>query len=848
MTVEILAVGTELLLGDIVNTNAQYLASRLALLGFGVLHQTVVGDNPARLSDAISLALSRSDILITTGGLGPTGDDITRETVASVMGIELVLHEKELENIENFFQKTGRAMGENNKKQAMLPRGCIVFKNDWGTAPACAAQKDGKIVIMLPGPPREMKPIFEQRVKPYLEKYNDGSIESVDLRVFGISESKVDEMLSDLMQGSNPTLAPYAKDGEVLLRVTAKANNSEKALEMCRPLVDEVKNRLGDSVYGENVESLQQVVVTKLKEKSLKVGFAESCTGGLLAKRLTDIPGSSDVFDCGLISYANKIKQEVLGVSDSTLNKYGAVSRRTAAEMAMGARELSGADIGVGITGIAGPGGGTDEKPVGLVYVSVCDDKSCYVKRLMLGHGSGENERELIRYLAASNALDMIRRLIDGLPQTDNENGTALTVVNKSTGKAPLRPWMSKRRYEKKPLLRRIVENIVPLRGDSKREIIRKIALIISVIVFLTGLCLIISYYAGNYFNRIENNKLASQYESAVKAASSTTSVATLSNGAQMLPEFEALYKINPEIKGYIKIDKANISLPVVQTKDNTKYLHTDFEGNSSRDGTAFLDYRDSINPMSQNLIIYSHNMLDGQMFAGLENYASNGKNDFLGFYDSSPIISFNTLTERSQWKIFAVFVTMANTNAPGSLYYLNTNFGSAADFNNFIKEVRQRSFINTAVDVKSTDTLLTLSTCNYDYPKLDGDYARLVVMARKLRPGESTTVAPATRNDNVVYPQPWKDYWHSNYVSSSASAASKSSSKAASSTASKSSSKATSSTTSKSSSKATSSTTSKSSSKAASSTASKSSSETVSSTTSNSSSKTVSSNTSSSS
>jgi nicotinamide-nucleotide amidase len=440
MTAEILAVGTELLLGDIVNTNAQYLASELALMGFGVLHQSVVGDNPGRLSDAITQALSRTDMLITTGGLGPTGDDITRETVASAMGLELVLDKDSLHDIEEFFQKIGHVMTENNKKQAMLPRSCTVLKNDWGTAPGCIIEHNGKTVVMLPGPPREMKPLFEQRAKPFLQKYCDSVIESVNLRVYGVGESTAESMLTDLMQGENPTLAPYAKDGEVLLRVTARAKTSEEALLMCRPLVDEVKKRLGDSVYGENVNSLEQVVVAKLAQKKLKVSFAESCTGGLLAKRLTDISGSSEVFDCGVISYANEIKHRLLGVKDETLSKYGAVSPQTAFEMAQGIRNLSGADIGAGVTGIAGPGGGTEQKPVGLVYVAVSDGKTCYVKRLMLGHikssgGSADGEREFVRYLAASNVFDMVRRLIDGLPQTDNDSGNALTVINVSENK-----------------------------------------------------------------------------------------------------------------------------------------------------------------------------------------------------------------------------------------------------------------------------------------------------------------------------------------------------------------------------------------------------------------------------
>lgn len=426
MNAEILAVGTELLLGDIVNTNAQYLARELASMGFGVLHQSVVGDNPDRIRDAVLTALSRGDMLITTGGLGPTGDDITKETVAGALGLPLEQDAEAIRAIQEFFKRSGRTMGESNKKQAMLPRGCYVLKNEWGTAPGCIIEKDAKVVVMLPGPPREMKPIFEKYAKPYLEKYCSGVIKSVSIREFGIPESKIEEMLSDLMQGANPTLAPYAKSGEVMLRVTAKAETPQKALEMCTPLVNEVKKRLGDSVYGENVDSLEQVVVKKLKEKNLKVSFAESCTGGLIAKRLTDIPGSSDVFECGVVTYANRIKNKLISVKSETLEQYGAVSCQTAKEMAKGVKALSGADIGIGVTGIAGPGGGTPEKPVGLVYVSVCGLGRCYVKRLVLGHGSSEGEREHIRYLAASNALDMVRRLIDNLPQTGNDDGDAL--------------------------------------------------------------------------------------------------------------------------------------------------------------------------------------------------------------------------------------------------------------------------------------------------------------------------------------------------------------------------------------------------------------------------------------
>ena len=417
MTAEILAVGTELLLGDIVNTNARYLARELAALGIGVLHQEVVGDNPGRLKDSIRQALTRSDILITTGGLGPTGDDITRETIAEVLGLPLVPDRTSMEKIEAYFRSTGRKMTENNRKQALLPQGAIVFENDWGTAPGCAVEKDGRIVIMLPGPPREMTPIFEHYARPYLARFSQEIIRSTAVRVFGIPESTLQEMLGDLMNGSNPTLSPYAKEGEVLLRVTARAKDAAEADSLSRPVLEEVRRRVGDSIYGENVDSLEQVVVEKLRRAGRKIATAESCTGGLVAQRLTSIPGCSEVFDCGVVSYANAVKHALLDVKDETLAAHGAVSSETAVEMANGVRRIAHADIGVGITGIAGPSGGTPEKPVGLVYIAVADGQTCHVKRLILGHGS--DERTLIRHLAASHALDMARRLIDSLPQTE---------------------------------------------------------------------------------------------------------------------------------------------------------------------------------------------------------------------------------------------------------------------------------------------------------------------------------------------------------------------------------------------------------------------------------------------
>lgn len=741
MNAEILAVGTELLLGDILNTDARFLARELAEMGFSVLHQGVVGDNPERLAEAMRLALSRSDILIASGGLGPTGDDLTRETAAGVLGLPLVEDAESLRRIEEHFKRLNRPVGANNRKQAMVPRGSAVLTNDWGTAPGSVTEQDGKIVILLPGPPRELEPLFRERVRPYLARFASGAIESVTFREFGIPESKAEEMLRDLMESENPTFAPYAKDGEVLLRATARAATPEEARALCRPLVREAEKRLGDAVYGEDIDGLEQAVVAKLREKGLHIGLAESCTGGLVAQRITSVPGSSECFECGAVTYANRVKHRLLNVGASTLRRYGAVSPQTAVEMAEGAKALAGAEIGVGITGIAGPGGGTPEKPVGLVYVAVCGLGKLYVKKLTLGHGKAD-ERGYIRFLASSHALDMVRRLLNSLPQPGAEDGARYSAR---------RPGAR---------ARRALEAVFPVRGDGARESARKLVLFAAALVFLACAGLLAHYYIQAYLNRLEYSTLSQTYRSASSAAASSK---TSSSGDSILPQFAKLHAENPELRGWITIPKTGINLPVVQASDNSKYLTTDFSGKPSRDGTPFLDFRDSVRPDSQNLIVYGHNMQDGQMFEALEKYVNSSGNDFVGFYNSSPLIEFDTLYERSQWKIFAVFVTMSDSSAKGALYYLDTSFPTPAAFDSFISAVRQRSFVNTQVDVQPSDTLLTLSTCNYDYfPNLNGrDSTRLVVMARKVRKGESTAVPPAVKNPNVLYPQPWVDIWN---------------------------------------------------------------------------------------
>jgi len=407
MNAEILCIGTEILLGDIVNTNGAFLARQLAQLGIDIYHQSVVGDNADRLRDALRLALSRADMVITTGGLGPTYDDITKKTVADYFGVGMVTDEASMRRIKEFEARINRTV-KSNELQAAVPEGSTVFFNEVGFAPGLALEKEGKTVIMLPGPPNEMRPMFLNKVVAYLRRGSTDTILSKTVHIFGMGESQVEETLRDIMTSCvNPTVAPYAKFGEVQVRISAKAPDEEAAMKMIEPVLERIRERLGDLIYGIDVGSMHNAVVMALSEKGLTLAAAESCTGGKLSAAITDIPGASKVFIGGVCAYSDAVKRSVLGVSARTLKKYGAVSEQTASEMAKGIRRIAGADIGISITGIAGPDGGTAEKPVGTVCISVDSGGYGETKKFMLDRGYGE-VRETVRHMSVLNALSMI--------------------------------------------------------------------------------------------------------------------------------------------------------------------------------------------------------------------------------------------------------------------------------------------------------------------------------------------------------------------------------------------------------------------------------------------------------
>lgn len=405
MRCEILAVGTEILLGDIVNTNAQYISKRLSEEGIFVYHQSVVGDNPDRLKQAYELAFSRADLVITTGGLGPTKDDLTKETAFEYFGMKSVCHQESLKQIKEYFTRINKPLGKTNEKQAYFPEESIVLKNNNGTAPGCIIEDAGKVLVMLPGPPREMKAMFEESVIPYLRKYSKEILVSKVLRVIGVGESAAAELIGDLIDNENPTVAPYAKEGEMIFRITARAESEEAANKLISPVEDEIRRILGDNIYGEGETTLEDVLGSMLVEKGLTIATAESCTGGMVAARLINFPGISASLLEGAVTYSNEAKIRRLGVKGDTLNTFGAVSEEIAKEMAEGVARTSGADIGIATTGIAGPGGGTLEKPVGLVYIAVYYNNEVEVKKLNL-----TGNRQRIRERTTTVLIDMVRR------------------------------------------------------------------------------------------------------------------------------------------------------------------------------------------------------------------------------------------------------------------------------------------------------------------------------------------------------------------------------------------------------------------------------------------------------
>ncbi|GAB6168544.1 competence/damage-inducible protein A [Clostridium carnis] len=409
MKAEIISIGTEILLGDIVNTNAQFLSQELALLGIDVYHQQVVGDNEERILEAFEKSYERCDLIVTTGGLGPTQDDLTKELAAKYFNKKLILHEPSLKALEKYLGSSDKKSLEANRKQAYFQEGCKVLPNLNGTAPGALINENNKIMIILPGPPKEVIPMFKNYVVNELQGITGTIIKSKTVRLIGIGESLMSEIVDDLInESTNPTVAPYAKDKDVILRITAKGKDEEECINLIDPVYKVIESRLGEYIYGEGEISLENKVAEILCKSNLTIATAESCTGGMIASTLISYPGISEVFMEGVVTYSNEAKIKRLGVKKETLDKFGAVSKETAKEMVEGIAKEANTNTAIATTGIAGPGGGTEEKPVGLVYIGVYVNGNVKVKKFNF-----KGNRENIRSKATMYALNMLRKEIE---------------------------------------------------------------------------------------------------------------------------------------------------------------------------------------------------------------------------------------------------------------------------------------------------------------------------------------------------------------------------------------------------------------------------------------------------
>ncbi|MBR5943142.1 MAG: competence/damage-inducible protein A [Clostridia bacterium] len=733
MKCEIITVGTELLYGEIVNTNASYLAKRLKRIGVDVSRQTSIADDVTRLKNCLRAALERSDLVITTGGLGGTEDDVTREAVSELLGLPLTRDEEQLASIREYFAAKGDEMPDGAAKEADVISGAKVLSNSVGLAPGQYVPVGDKAILLLPGPPAELRDVFENGA----ERIIGGSgahIVTETVNVFGILESAMSDIIKGVDCG-NATVGTYARNGELSAEITVNAASKNEAEAEAKAVADRIEEAIGEFAYGRNAASLAEEVVRLLSEKKLRVTTAESCTGGLLAKRITDINGASAVFEQGVTAYSNEIKRSALSVRGKTLKKFGAVSPQAAADMAAGALFTSKADYALSITGYAGD----NDPKKGKVFICLYDGRDCHIRQLSLT--DPRYTRSRIREIAALHALDMLRRCLCGLPVVTErwlaEGDSVMPdikigpfyVKQKDNGKDAKKGFFP-RRYK-----------FDPRRGNfSWLNVVRVVAFCMAFVVLVVSSAYILNDYMERRRNIKASEKAQEMFNDPEQYIENNDPDFIYIGPEDILDNFRVLYMQNSDIVGWISLKKNNgqafIDYPVVQSTDNDHYLRRSFFGDYATGGTIFMDYRCNATVFSKNTVLYGHNMKDNSMFAQLLKYGN------ASFYNAAPIIDYSTLYKECKFKIFAAFYTTTDFN------YIQVSFADRKEFLAIIAEAKARSSINTNVDVTVDDTIITLSTCAY----IDGiEDARFVVMGRLLRDGESAGGCWASDNPDAL-------------------------------------------------------------------------------------------------
>lgn len=725
---------------------AQFLTHELEAYGISQIDLTTVGNDCLQLRKTLRFALSLHDLVIILGGPQYDSECYALDAVALVLGTPLVIHKESLERIGEYYKNTGLTLSDQYNKHAMLPQGSYVFPNDHGCTPGCAVSRYGQHIMVLPAALGELMPMFSDYVAPYLTILTNGTIVSRTVGVFGLSEAVLNARLADLMSEANPAVVSYAKDGEAILRITARAKDRQTALNLCNPVVEEVLKRLGVNVYGVDVGSLQKAVVALLLDKGLKIATAESCTAGLLSGRLTEVTGVSAVFECGIAAYSPEIKHSVLNIPNEIIETYGTVSPQVAGAMATGVRHIGNASIGVGITGVAGPDP-SEGKPVGTVYIAVADAKRVWVKKIDIDILDGHPDRDSVRALATSHALDLVRRYLEAYPAV-MAGGELLNI---ETDNAP--PVIPKSDVREKKV--GILKRIFPWKGDSKIEILRKTALWASAAILLI---ILFSFAYVRILRPYENQMLFRDLADLYGASNPVIPAGSdVKFPDGMLTQFYALYARNSDVRGWVKIRDTNINYPIMRYLPGDFYKYHNFDKHQSSYGVPYfsketaLITRESVN---RSFVVYGNNTGDGQMFSDLTRYYNN-----IEFLSRHPVIEMSTIYKSSHWKIFSVMILKEPNGDEGVFDYTRSVFIDEADFLGFAGNLRVRSLYTIpagAVDVQEGDNLLMLST---DFEETAGFYrARLVVAARQLRPGETLpgNLTGVSYNRNAVMPHEW--------------------------------------------------------------------------------------------
>ena len=714
--------------------------------------------------DAVGDGIDNCDILIIVGGLNDLSRPLAKELLCDALDIALLPHNPSVARLREVFEQTGRRFVEEDIRLTLIPEGARVFPNTVGFVSGFSMESQGQAIIMLPDDPKECTAMFTQSVCAYIRSGTGGEYASRTLRLVGIDYDAAQGLLDEAALAPPVSATLIEEDGELVIRLFSVAPGRSQALVQADAAAKALfASGLSAYIYGGDNESLAGVVVNKLSLAKKKIATAESCTGGLLSERITEVAGSSAVFEFGVSAYADKIKRDKLGVSQKLIERYTSISEEVAIAMAAGVLTQARADIGIGITGLAGPSSDESQKPVGLVFVALCDSSRVWVKRLMFD--PAKNNRDAIRTKTVLTALDMVKQYLDSSAVSkaamvpfsvrsskSYEKAAAMaragydeTVqVPKTNQHSPLLPPDITEEVlpKKKSAGRRFVEYMFPVKGDSGSRVFLKLLALLLLLVFLASAGYIAYYFGSSYLNQKQVDELNGLYGAGEMPSGYPS---------DYIPYFSSLYAINPDVKAYMEIEGTQVKYPVVQAADNDYYLRRNFTRESNRHGIPFVDFRVDVKD-SANIVVYGHNMKDGQMFGELLNYSS------LDYYKQHPTMRFDTVYQTGMYKVVAAFIT--NVNPAHGEVFDYTSFidpQTEDEVESFINQVKARSIIDTGVDVSVDDSFITLSTCTYEF-----DDARFVVIARRVREGESDVVEvlSAKRNAQPLYPDIWYELY----------------------------------------------------------------------------------------